>query len=377
MNNASPEFIKNSRYEQTVVDGYNSTNRVRLGVDIYQIKNGSSNFEGCYDHIWRNITFTGELLNGPIPPDSHKIITDRASLVYTSIAATVVFMCTVLVTAILVLYTYYFKAPEIKSTSVSLSVLMFCGCYIILLYLLLALVYTQSLVPSESPFNICTAIVWLSITGLSLPLILATLLVKMLRVFHIFNLYGKISKMCSDSALLVYVFLLISPCVLVLIFWTAVDPYTARTVATEHSTFTQVEQRCTCKYLLLWIGLLIINILILITVLLIVAVKTRNIRQTHFKDTKKVNAFLFLLVTVIILTLAYWMIFRTIGAKKGYSDITLHLAHIIIVVSCQGFLFAPKVLPPLMRSVSKKYGLKGSSASSGSKTHTTTVTFTN
>ena len=376
MNNSSPGFINNIRYAQTAT-AFNFTNRVRLGIDIYLIKNGTSILEGYYDHIWRNITFTGTLLNGPIPSDNHKIITDRASLVYASIASIVLLVCTILVTIILILYIYYFKEPEIKSTSVSLSLLMFFGCYIILLYLLLALIYTQSLVPSDSPFNICTAIIWLSITGVSLPLILATLMVKMLRVFHIFNLYGKISKMCSNSALLVYVFLLISPCVLILIFWTAVDPYTARTIAMEHFTFTEIEQRCTCKYLLLWIGLLLINILILITVLLIVAVKTRKIRQAHFKDTKKVNAFLFLLVTVIFLTLAYWMIFRTIGAKKGYSDITLHVAHIIIVASCQGFLFIPKVLPPLMRSVSKKYGLKWSSASNSSKTHTTTVTLAN
>ena len=377
MNNSNhwSEFINNTPYAQTATE-FNYTNRVGLGIDIYQIKNGSSIFEGYYDYTWKDITFTGALLDGPVPLDNHKISTDRASLAYTSIASIIVLVCATLVTTVLILYMYYFKEPEIKSTSVSLSVLMFFGCYIILLYLLLALIYTQSLVPSNSPFNICTAIIWLSITGVSLPLILATLLVKMLRVFHIFNLYGKISKMCSDSALLIYVLLLISPCVLVLIFWTAVDPYTARMIVTEHPTFTEVEQRCTCKYLLVWIGLLIINILILIAVLLTVAVKTRKIRQAHFKDTKKVNAFLFLLVTVIFITLAYWMIFRTIGAKKGYSDITLHLSHVIIVASCQGFLFIPKVLPPLMRSISKKYGLKGISASNSSKTHTTIVTVT-
>ena len=142
-------------------------------------------------------------------------------------------------------------------------------------------------------------------------------------------------------------------CLVILIFWSAVDPYTARTITTEYSSFAEVEQRCYCKYLLLWIGLLIVNILVLIVVLLVVAVKTRKIRQAHFKDTKKVNTFLFLLVTVIFLTLAYWMIFHTIGTKKGYSDITLRLVHIIIVASCQGFLFVPKVLPPLQRSVSK------------------------
>ena len=374
MSNNSPDSIKNNHYAQKTVE-FSSTKRAKI--EVCQVKNRSSIYEGYYDPIWKNITFTGALLNGPIPSDNHEIITDRASLIYTSIISAVVLVCTILVTVVLILYIYYFKEPEIKSTSVSLSLLMFCGCYIILLYLLLAIIYTQSLVPSSSLFNICTAIVWLSVTGISLPLILATLLVKMLRVFHIFNLYGKISKMCSDSAILVYVLLLISPCIIILIFWTAVDTYTARTIATEHPRFTEVEQRCTCKYLLLWIGLLIVNFLILLVVLLVVAVKTRKIRQAHFKDTKKVNAFLFVLVMVIIIPLANWMIFRTIGAKKGYSDISIHLAHIIIVVGCQGFLFVPKVLPPLMRSVSKRYQLKMNSSTNTSKTQTSTVTLTN
>ena len=61
--------------------------------------------------------------------------------------------------------------------------------------------------------------------------------------------------------------------------------------------------------------------------------------NNHFKDAKKVNAFLFLLQLVTVI-LSYWMTFHTIGAKKGYSDIPSRLSHIVIVVSCQGFLFA-------------------------------------
>ena len=39
MNNNTPQFIKNTRYTTTVSS---STNRVRLGIDIFQIKNGNS-----------------------------------------------------------------------------------------------------------------------------------------------------------------------------------------------------------------------------------------------------------------------------------------------------------------------------------------------
>lgn len=352
---------------------FNNNSEVRTGVDIFQAKNGTPVHEGYYNPTWKNITFMGSLLDSSLPSDKHEIITDRASIIYTSILSLVLLVCVIVVTLIIVLYMYYRKEPEIKSTSVTLSLLMFLGCYIIFFYLLLAIIYTQSLVPSTSPFNICTAIIWLSISGISLPLILATLLVKMLRVFHIFTLYGKIGRMCSDAALLVYVLLLISPCILVLILWWAIDPYAATTTITEHPGFTEIEQRCYSKYLLLWFGILIVNMLVLIVVLVIVAVKTRKIRRAHFKDTKKVNAFLFVLLTVIFLTFSYWMIFRTISAKKGYSDITLHIAHIIIVASCQGFLFIPKILPPLKRSLS---GQEGLFSSNSSKTQTSTITLT-
>ena len=157
----------------------------------------------------KRIRFIGSLLDNPRPIDKHTIITDNTSLIYTSIFLLVFLVCAVGVTFILLLYIYYHNEPEIKATSVTLSLLMFLGCYIILFYMLMVILYTQSLVPSDSSFNICLALLWSGLTSFSLPLILATLLVKMLRVYHIFNHFGKVGRMYSDVALLIYVLLLI------------------------------------------------------------------------------------------------------------------------------------------------------------------------
>ena len=371
------DYVRNTDLNGTIGRiNFRQNAEARTGVDILQVRNSSAVYIGHYNPSWKNISFTDSLLNNPVPSDGHTILSDKASLLYTSFLSLLVVICTILVTLILMLFIQYRKEPEIKSTSVTLSLLMFIGCYIILVYLLLAILYTQSLVPSTSLFNICTALGWLSISGIPMPLILATLLVKMLRVFRIFTFYGKIGRMCSDVALLIYVLLLISPCALILIFWSTIDPYTAKDVVMEYPHFTKIEQRCFSKYLLVWIGFSVVNITILIVVLITVAVKTRKIRQAHFKDTKKVNIFLFILLTMIFVTFSYWMLFRTIGANKGYSDITLHIAHIIIVASCQGFLFVPKILPPLQRSISKRYKLKGYTSNSSSKAHSTTITLT-
>ena len=254
-------------------------------------------------------------------------------------------------TVILLLYIYYRKEPEIKATSVTLSLLMFLGCYMILLYLLMAIIYTQSLVPAESCFNICNALLWPGMTGLSLPLILSTLLVKMLRVCYIFKHFGKIGKQCSDGVLLLYVILLMSPNIATLTLWSIFDPYTLIFITKEHPRFTEIIQQCHSKYTLPWLALLYSNIVILVAAPIVVAVKTRKICQVNFKDTKKVNAFMFVLLIVIFMINVQWIILRTTGVKKSYAGIILHLAHIITVVCCQEFLFVPKVLPPLRRSV--------------------------
>ena len=83
-------------------------------------------------------------------------------------------VCIVTVTVTLVLYLYFRKEPEIKATSVTLSMFMFSGCYISLLFIPLLLIEGQF-----SEFTIladvtCMWLAWFS--GLPFPLILSTLL---------------------------------------------------------------------------------------------------------------------------------------------------------------------------------------------------------
>ena len=357
-NNSSlfPDNINNISFMGTLGEiNFSNTFEITTGVDIFQIKNGTPIHEGFYHPLWKQIEYTGNLLDNPRPLDKRRVVTDNTSLVYTSVFSLTFLLCTVGVTITLLLYLYYRNEPEIKATSVTLSMLMFLGCYIILFYILMAILYTQSLVPSDSSLNICLGLLWSGLTGISLTLILATLLVKMLRVYHIFNHFGKVGKMYSDIALLFYVFLLILPNIIIHTIWSIIDPYSADTVIIEYRSYTEVEQRCYSKQILLWFCILYLNIEGLVLALIVVAVKTRKIRRENFKDTKKVNAFIFILLIVIYTISAQWMIFRSIGVKKGYASIPLHIGHIIVVVSCQGLLFIPKILPPLQRDLFEKY----------------------
>ena len=355
VNNSILAIVSNISFMGTMgIISFNGSLEITTGVDIFQIKNGSPIHEGFYHPSVKNIDYVGSLLENPRPSVKHTIITDNTSIVYTSVFSLVFLLCVAGVTLTLFFYIYYRNEPEIKATSVTLSLLMFLGCYVILFYMLMAILYTQSLVPSDSQFNICLTLLWSGATGVSLTLILATLLVKTLRVYHIFNHFGKVGKMYSDIALLFYVLLLISPNIIIHTIWSIVDPYSADTIITEYPSYTEVEQRCYSKQILLWFCILYLNIEGLAVILIIVAVKTRKIHRENFKDTKKVNAFIFILLIVIYVISAQWIIFRSIGVKKGYASIPLHIGHVIIVVSCQGLLFIPKILPPLQRNFFNK-----------------------
>ena len=90
-------------------------------------------------------------------------------------------------TILLVLYIIFHSEPNVKSTSVSLSILIFTGCYLLVTFNLVLTLNRQYIL------DLCMVIVWLRGVGLSIPLILATLLVKLLKVYRILRLRSIVS----------------------------------------------------------------------------------------------------------------------------------------------------------------------------------------
>ena len=88
---------------------------------------------------------------------------------------------------------YFHNEPSVKSTSVSFSMLIFTGCYVHILY-----VVYLTLNREYYTVDLCMVLVWLSGSGLSMPLIFATILVKMLsqRVYisHFHCMLSKLKK---------------------------------------------------------------------------------------------------------------------------------------------------------------------------------------
>ena len=140
---------------------------------IYQVVNGTSANVGIYNSNSKNLE---NLTIGTFIKSNLPVIRLLPSSYFLSLPA----LCFVLNTLLLVLYVYFRNEPSVKSTSVCLSLLIFIGCYLLTAYTIVAIAD----IPPR--IDLCMVLVWLSGLGISLPLILTTLLVKMLRVYRIF-----------------------------------------------------------------------------------------------------------------------------------------------------------------------------------------------
>ena len=257
----------------------------------------------------------------------------------------------VTVTVTLVLYLYFHKEPEIKATSVTLSMCMFSGCYISLLFIPLLLIEGQSSEFTLLADVICMWLVWFSFLGLPFPLILGTLLLKMLRVYVIFfHPHSYKRKLCSDGGLFMSVLLLSSPTILVLTTWTVLDYHSKHRLMLPHEQV--YYDRCLSNHTALWLGMLLVYFFILLIAVIVVAFKTSKIRYKHFRDAKATNIYAFLASFLTVMALLYWFFFRSleinINSVKS-SGYTLYVGHIFVSMSCQFTLFIPKLYPPIVR----------------------------
>ena len=299
-------------------------------------------------------SFNSSILNSA-PKDELPLVTVHPPFVYTILVSLLITLTTLFVTIVLLLYIYFHKEPEVKATSFILSLLMFVGCYLNLIYLCI-LLYTNHMLHSVDIMRddaFCLSQQWLSGSGISLPLMLATLLVKMLRIYHIFyNIQMRhLGCHCSDLSLALYVILILTPGFLLNIIWDFVDRYRVYFEYQMQDGYIYLEKSCRSKNQVLLYGVATVYLLVLIFALTIVAVITRKVRLQNFKDTKKVNILLFIFCVAIVVSLSYWLLLQALNTKRYIANIPLFIGHLLGVIFYMSLLFVPKILPPLWRHV--------------------------
>ena len=143
--------------------------------------------------------------------------------------------------------------------------------------------------------------------------------------------------------------LILSPLIVILTAWTIIDRFKIIFRPSSKSGF--IQRQCASDYLSIWIPLLILNIVVLFLVLMTVALRSRHIREKHFRHTRRVNMFIFFLFFSIALPLSYWWLLENLGTAVPLhiATIPLHMGHFGVAVLCQLLLIAPKLLRPFSR----------------------------
>ena len=296
--------------------------------------------------------------SGNIPQGSTVIVEYKDSAAVVSVVMIIFTSIFTFVTIIFAFYIYFRDEPEIRAASFSVSLAMFLGCYLMLLFMPLLMIDGQP--DGWLGFNgdiICNILAVCS--GISVPsvLILAALFVKMLRVYAIFmKPFSLKRKLFSNVFLFLYISLILLPTLLILIFWMALDPFKNVTTVSYEKSHLLLIERCEANYTLIWIDLLFLYTLSIIIAVAVLAFKSSEIRFKNFRDTKATNAFAFLFIFTDTLLVIYWFFIRSLGRSISIEKkllVTLCVTHFTLPLLCQVFLFIPKVYPPIIRHLTK------------------------
>ena len=320
----------------------------KVVVNFFQIRNGTTELYTVISDKECNETATGR------SPDDGilRVYNLQSAAITTAVLLTIEAVFIILTTVILILFLYYRNAPEIKATSPYLSLSMFLGCYSLLAGAMIRALSQSVIHDVHNGRFFCNAPEWC--LSLGVHLIFSPLIMRMLRVYRIFTYFGKLGKRWSDGVLFAGVVVIVGTNIIFLTVWRVfggVKRMNIEMLVTPEDSFPYYEviQTCTLPNIIYVVYLIEVAVLYIIVVLL--AILTRKIRRQHFKDTKKVNIFIYMnaLISYILLPLSLIITNRDIQVYLTFAEINIH------AILCQMFLFLPKCLPPLRRHLKMKH----------------------
>ena len=325
-------------------------------VDIFQVQKGNITLIGVYDPYSCNVTLTEAALHiSDVLPDTfdtvYQLLPPWLGICLLSSQG----LLFGLITTNFLFVLKWKNERNIKAISPLLSLLMMIGCY--------SLCVTPVFHVAQRMFILSNMVVVKSLcylkpwTWIGTDLILGVLFLKLLRVYHIFRTFRKTSRYWSDQYLFIYTLAICIVNAVLVIIWNSTNSmyihihkkYVNRP---DKPPYYAATMWCNTSRAYLAAARLYSSVLLFLIVIL--AVATRHIKKDNFKDTKKVNTFIFLVVITIITSTSLRIIFYEVDNSTG-ADIAEWLPSFAIPLLCQVCLFFPKTLPLASKKMHKKF----------------------
>ena len=328
-------------------------------VDIFQIQNGTAKVIAIYNPFTRNATFN-QNFQDDIPSDTFDTINSLLPLWLGVCIFIIQGLLFGVITTNVILILWWRKEREVKATSLLLSILLSAGCYLLCIGPVIRIMYRVIVIHNTTLHTfLCSLSLWS--TTLGLDLVISALLFRLFRIVHVFRSFQKKSKFLSDEYLVLYALLTCSVKVVFLIIWSIVDLYRSHTENTYIPRANPPQYSalmfCTCNQLGIWLSVSYLYTYILLSLVLFLAIQTRRIKKAFFKDTKKVNLFVFTVIITLTTTITLWVLFSEIGIENG-ADISEWVGIFIVATMCQLCLIIPKLVPIAVKKDKTRRGQK-------------------
>ena len=241
--------------------------------------------------------------------------------------------------------TVWYKYKSIKATSPNISHLIFGGCY---LFGISIIIYSveQTFSWSEIVHSVmCNSFRWCLILGYTL--IFGTVLAKVWRVYRLFKHFRNESPGClvSDNALVIFVILLLLADVFLCSIWDSVDPFVHKDYVESRIQINKIptliiRSTCTCRHFSLWIGMVGAYKGIIALLLVVFSILNRKIRRRDFQHTKKINILIYSLTMMGGVFFPIYFLFRSSDIHISYVILCMILS-IAILMSCLTLFLTP------------------------------------
>jgi len=322
-------------------------------IDIIQVKNATEVLIGAYMPEAGMITYEKSFNKNSVPSDSFETVIYPFPM---WLEVLLVMMQVLLVSATLIIIVCHIcwkERPEIKSTSIKISIVTLIGCLLVSITSVPRTISINVRLPETVKNTIlCNGGFWLFYMGISIMAV--SLYFRLMRIYIFFHSTHVINKYWSDCHVILYIAATCSITLVVLVVWAIVDPlrpvskltFVHQDILPHYSVYLCCYSRTMQVWfvaLAAWVTLIFVNLIVL-------AVMTRHVPIKDFKDTKKVNVFVFSILVIFSLSFAVSRFLDAIDLSMMAQAVGWFMEFSVVIL-CHLLIFLPKFMPILqMRS---------------------------
>ena len=322
----------------------NKSGFVQRPVAIFQV----------FDSTPQSVAFltNGNELTGNVESiqDKFDIVNIRVTNEVVGIFFTIALVQLIILVTLNVLTFIYRKYPSVKASSLKLNQLIFIGCYLLVLTIILFTVGSSNLVDGvPSLANVLCNATWSWFFPLSLTLSLGSVAVRTWRLYRIFIHYLHPGRFIADRYLVSFLVFLISLDIIIGIFLVIFNAQSLQELnipsIAGNATFQITIRTCRSKRPWLDFTLLFGYKGLLMLAVLVLALLTGNIRNSIFM-TKSLRLFICLLTpTMAAGFIAYFLLSITPTNRGAFYSFVLTLE--VVLMLFIGLVCVPPLLPKL------------------------------